>query len=446
MNTRPHAEQKLAEFGLKPVNPPVQSSMYALAAKDPFGFFLRYKLGLVPANAYSEALSRGGWFAENFRFQHDPERLGKLGTLLTNRLSEISVIVRDFGLGEHARQRMVDKERRDFACALGWYEAVIDLPVPGKGNTTVRSYTSQSKWRLLGTEVLFSYTPPEYEYPFVGRFDSLYFDEKTHKVWVRDDKTTSFSADKRTLTFPVEFQAEHYFFCGRELMPMFIEKFGLPEDSTFGGIMHFAFQKPTIDFGSKDRAYWWASEGKRKDKAGAVKDGRLVIRTISTGELESDTAVDNEDSAVQELHAITGKKPTKVYEKEPDLNRYVERCARWYRAEGEYADKKEEREREPVVAFSYLGPEWFASREERYHQRARMLVELCLTKNDPALYRQGPSVVDEYGRVFPTAELYVNPLQAWPEIITKNRLRVVHRYEQLHHENPDDVVIPMEAP
>jgi len=428
---------ELQEMGIFPCEPDVRSSDYKLVRKDPFMYFLVRKCGLVPAFSWSEALSRGGWFAERMLYARHPNPSSPMAEKLRRRLDELGEISSTLNLNPDARHTILEREKKDYACAIGWYEASRDIPMIE--GLTYEKYFSQSHWRHLGSEVL---CRVKWEgIPITCRFDHLYYNEKNHRVWIVDDKTTGYDPHVRVQICPNEFQSQLYTFALRiAIREGLLDKFELGPDLEIGGIWHVAIQKPTIDFGSRDRPYRYVSDGKRKNRRGSwdpsTKELKIFVRT--TGHPVEHQNIENEAEAIAYLHEKCGKKPDKSYEGEPDLDLYMRRCREWYHGEGEYENLMLERGGNPPVAFSWLGKSWVDGVENETKNRILQIQMKRREEIKLSAYPKSEELLTIGGKLIDYAPLYVNPVEKWPSIILDNRLIIRHRDE---HSLVDDFIL-----
>ncbi len=135
-------------------------------------------------------------------------------------------------------------------------------------------------------------------------------------LYIVDLKSCAGSPTQRLSTCPLEFQSEHYLGVGMMLCDDHIwsDLFDLPEDVHMGGFIHIAAQKPTINFGQKDRP--------RVPYEHIFQRGPRAGRSEIRYEYTSDV---------------------------PSWDVYMERCTDWYLSQGEYEHLAPERVDDPVV-------------------------------------------------------------------------------------------------
>ena len=128
------ARQYLESEGLVSRVPSIRSSDYSSALSDPFGYYIRRRLGLIPALSYSEALSRGSYFHTLFALYDRDDRWQIFKRQCAARLTEINNICKDLRIAESHRADAVQNERIDQAMASAWYNAFENLPCINGGS------------------------------------------------------------------------------------------------------------------------------------------------------------------------------------------------------------------------------------------------------------------------------------------------------------------------
>ena len=111
------ARHYLESEGLVPRIPSIRSSDYSSSLSDPFGYYLRRRLGLIPALSYSEALSRGSYFHTLFALYDRDDRWQIFKRQCQSRLTEINNICKQLRVAESARADAVQNEQLDQAVA-----------------------------------------------------------------------------------------------------------------------------------------------------------------------------------------------------------------------------------------------------------------------------------------------------------------------------------------
>ena len=406
------AAEYLRAHQIIPISPPCRSSDYRLCLSDPFVYYMARRLGVVPALSHSKALNRGTWMHN--RFQHFDLPKGRLNllmnTLLGNRLEELTDTCKELGIQAEARKSVLEREEKDFSCSMGWYEAA----------STVSCYEGQSfedillspHWHRLGTEyrLVTSVKTNDRSKPIkcVSQPDLLLYHKGQNSVWILDLKTTAMSPKKRAMGIPLDFQTEHYMFSVNALLQTgdFQKAFNLPSDCRLGGMMHLIIRKPSIEFGMKDRSY-----------------------TIDTSPFKSGPRKGQ-------------PRMEKVYEGEPLLNNYIQRCADWYHATGDYLDKQAEWAEEPPVGISFTSASLVLDEQiqTRYRDRVRLIQRYA---SDLAPHPQNFPMTDSpFTRAdFSTySPFMLAPVGEWPRLIQQEGFVIRRRDEPIPEEIEFDVI------
>lgn len=432
------ARQFLETEGLVPRIPPVRSSDYNLALTDPFAYYLRRRLGLTQALSYSEALSRGSYFHTLFALYDRDDRTQIYRRMCKARLDEINTICRDLRLSEDTRTVSVQNEQVDQAFATAWYSAFENLPcIQGKSAL----HHLSSNYIKLGAEVRLTWVDERFpKTRQVAQFDLLLLDRRTHKIWIVDAKTTSLPPLIRLSTVKEEFQTMHYmhaleWFLDRGLLH---KQYGdrLPEDAELGGMMHMAVLKPSIQFGMADRDFHWESEGKRTGIAGRImrtpvnlKDqGDYVIKWTANPPYP-EPFCGSLDECLAELHKHTGKKPEKAYQGEPSIERYIERCMRWYKGEGEYLDKAPDFQNDPPINISFTHASTMLDKDWRadYLSRVAMIYNLATIEANPCNFHKNIDGLRMGATLHPFSPFYLTEPKEWPGLVQSQQFLVAHR-------------------
>jgi hypothetical protein len=432
------ARDWLEAHGIIPVVPSIRSSD---GGKDEYMFYLGRILGLVPAFSYSTALSLGTWFHKRAELMDQPPEIvdREFEDFLGGRYDEIKELGINYGMGKDAMQPFLDQEYKDAMTARATFEIGMTLPI-SSDISSLNDYLRRPEFPCLGTELVIpdEYSPRDNQAKVQApiQIDRLHYHEPTKTIWITDFKTTAVVASVRAGTCSLDFQTWRYMFRMKkmidsgEIRVWFPE---LPADVTLGGFMHFIIQKPTISFGQNDRLYCYISEGKRSGKSGEAS----LYEHGGWRMLEDDTnkydCFHTEEEAVAALHEYTGKKPEKVYEGEPDFDLFLQRVGRWYNAEGEYLDKKPDREANPPVVISRINALPFFLQEdveEEYTREMNRLYYLCTREPEPFNFsRLANKGLLSYGRLNPYAPFYVSPPANWPEIVAREQFTILHRDE-----------------
>lgn len=389
------SKEWLEAHGLVARQPAIRSSDYESVLHCPFQYYLSRRLGLVQALRWSEALSRGSWFHKRFEHYNLPadEAKRQMEIEYEKRESELTDICINRGIKGESKSNIMEREYQDMMCASAWYEASM-----GPFLETIR----KPHWRVLGTEVVAEYKHPEFG-RLLAQFDMLLYHEKQNSVWIVDLKTTGHNPIERLQTCTIEFQTQHYMHILDWMLKeqSLTRAYEIPRDARLGGMMHVAVQKPTIDFGMKDRD----CDEKEHTLTRGPRKGQIEIR--------------------------------RTYYGEPKIENYIKRCKDWYNATGEYEDKKAERETAPAINISKtdrltLDTRWTTE----YTTRLRLVHHYATVDPLPLNFPKSANYLIQFGKMSPFSPFYLTPTSEWPGFL---------RIEGFMVEDRDDVEVSVSA-
>lgn len=430
------ARQYLESEGLVPRVPSIRSSDYSSALSDPFGYYVRRRLGLIPALSYSEALSRGSYFHTLFALYDRDDRWQIFKRQCAARLTEINNICKDLRIAESHRADAVQNERIDQAMASAWYNAFENLPcIKGQSALDLLS----DNFVKLGSEVRLTWIDERFpKTRQVAQLDLLLLNRKTNKLWIVDAKTTASPPLIRLSTVKEEFQTMHYlhaleWFFTRGLLH---KQYDLPPNVQLGGMMHMAILKPSIQFGQADRDFHWESDGKRTGIAGRIMrspvnlqdQGDYVIKW-TRNQPSPEPCCGTMEECLHVLHEVTGKKPEKIYQGEPSLAKYMERCTRWYKGEGEYLDRAPDFHNDPPVNFSYTHASVMLDKDWRldYLSRVAMIYKLATQEANPCNFLKNIDAIRMGSKLANYSPFYLTEPKDWPALVQTQQFLVAHR-------------------
>ncbi len=368
----PRMRMWLERFGLVNQRPYVRASDFNLAtSRDEFAYYLRRRLRLVHPLEYSLAKERGSWYhawAETYTnpLSTAPE------TRLNARCQELKEAGVRMGMSGASITDMLTRERHDMQVAQAWWESAIASKRPNLQDFL-------DSFRTLGTEVECRTIYRLGTSPIIlgARMDRLLYNEDDDTIWALDYKSTDMAPSVRLSTVPIEFQSVHY----QTLLALlleeewFLELYDLRPSTRVGGMIHVAFQKPSIEFSGKDRAY----------------------------------------------NIVTGPKggQKKEYYGEPVWANYLARVKDWMNGTGEYLHEAPKLINEPRVNWSVVDAALLLddNRVKRYIFELEWLGSLANRPAHPSNFRQASFHLTEYGKLSKWAPFYLNHPREWPTII-----------------------------
>lgn len=423
----------LEEHGIVPVRQPIRGSQWNTACSDPFRFYLTTRLCLTRAFNESKALTAGSW--THFAAEHHNDN-----DAYSHQLNQVRASMREVGLSLRMSNDTIatQLERETFYAetAWVWWHIVSKIPLPN-GVTIDSMYHKDSNFRIVAREVKIR-VPPEHlgtDSEIVIQPDAIAYNEKTDTLWIIDWKSTAWTTDERLSVCPLEFACQLYSHVFAKIMkdktlPHYVPKLAKHVNAKFGGMIHIAYQKPTIKFGREDRPYRWVSDGKRKGIWATIEVvGDKAFRVKHMGaarKWEFTTEYTTLPPALEAMHKLTGKKPEKEYDDEPTLAIYHNRCSDWYHGRNEYGHLEAERNTCPVVNMSTVTydelckPLWL----NEFKNRIAVIDDLAMRHPDPALFPKhgNPTSYNTVPSKDPYYPFYVLPVTDWPAVIVDKQL------------------------
>jgi hypothetical protein len=396
------AKNFLEYHGLVAQKPTIRGSDYEAILHCPFRYYLTRRLGLSSRLFYSEALARGSWFHERMRmgWTRPPEECWlDMLTLLERRIEELTINCRLCGITEDKRQEFIERAEKDMRMACAWFDAMLDVPI--LGGPTVRERLDAPHFRLLGQEVrAFIKNEENCIAVLVCQFDALLYHVEQNSLWIFDPKTTASPTINRLKICPLEFPCQHYSYIAKRLLELGViqREYGIPEDCTFGGMIHVAIRKPSIELSQNDR------------------DCEQYEHTLQSGPRRGQVEI------------------RKRYRGEPRSVNYFDRVRRWYHALEEYEDKRAEREKDPVVnvsttyGSSFQDDNWV----DMYHTRLNLVHAYAILRPCPRNFPQTASGLLRGKDLDLLHEFYFEHPKEWPGLVEQNHLMKTWRDEDLH--------------
>jgi hypothetical protein len=394
----------LEAHGLIPVIPHVRSSDFESCLGDPFRWYLRRRLGLIPMLYKSVALTRGKWFHTRAAIPSDDPTVVRatMDKVWGERVEELKTYFEALGIQGSSQASFLNEEHRDMMMALIWWEVANHTPLPS-GDPALRGKTlheilNQPAWHTLGREVKVTVPWTSRDYGLLYKtieIDRLVYDEQKNGLWIIDYKTCDESPIVRLATCPVEFQTRHYIHTAKDALEQDLldPLLGDFKPTRILGMIHPAVRKPTIIFGQNDR------------------DCTITTRALTRGPRKG--------QMVEE----------KNYEGEPKYENYLARCNRWYRAEGEYEDKAGEWATDPPVNISWSHGNVMLddSTTSLYNTQLTTVAQAITKPPHPGAFAQSASNMRLYGSLSKYAPFYLVPPGHWPEVINNEGFVVAHR-------------------
>lgn len=390
------ASSWLAHNGFVARTPLIRSSDSSLIRTCPFLYYLIRRLSIVPAIRDSEALSHGSWFhayMEGWNPASEPgtETSSSLVELkLAKRSEELATHCKLFGLAPTTLEAMLADERKRCLEACVWAQCSLDVPI-GASGLTIRKYFNQPGFSVVACEPVIDVKMGGVRTPVRIVPDALLFDSIKRRLYIIDYKTTGKAPSERASVCPIEFQTRLYSMAIIEALrtQTIQESFGLPADTSYGGMVHICVQKPGIRFSGKDRAT------------------ATVEKVITRGP----------NKGVTQL-------TSKMYG-DPVLGNYLNRVRDWYIAEGDYVSEKLARETCPVVNISYTTAPYF-EQDHVISQTQSTIEEInrYATMNpEPAYFPQfSDGCWSHQSGISDYAGFYLSTPLAWPQVMRDNRL------------------------
>lgn len=401
----------LESQGLTARRPAVRSSDVGLAIDSPFVYYLARRLGVVKALRWSKALNRGTWAHHAFGALCRNSTIDTYEKLLFARMVELQETMSLVGPSSPDAQRAIlEREERDCRCAWAWLNIGLSIPLKSAhfSGSFRDIYLNPENYEILGLEQLFqtelfirtrqTKSSRGDRVPVVTQPDLLLFNRSTHALLIVDLKTHTGSVEDRLASCPFEPQTQLYLESLNSLLDEGIihQRWPhLPKDLRVAGMLHLVLQRPSIDFGSLDRHYTLDSTPfKSGPRKGQPRNER-------------------------------------VYDGEPDFALYLERCRDWYCGTGLYADKADDRLRDPPVGVSFTS--WDIAQTEWWQAdlQHRLYTVQLLRKRDPHPHNfpRPTSLLSSYGELNAYAPFLQTDPSHWPEVMEREGFIISHRDE-----------------
>lgn len=406
----------LEEMGLRPSTPPIRSSHYGMALRDPWSYYVIHRLGLVPKLSWSKCLTLGSWFHTACEFHQNPKAHEPHATpwaayreLLNARLQELAAICASIGHSPQAVEKIGLREEREAYSAWALYHGSSKVPLPSSSLTWTETLHHR-KYVVLGTEIDLTMTHPVINHPVGVRLDALLYHREHNTLWIVDYKTTSKSIMDRAAICPIEFQTQLYLDVVDTLlttchpsMEKLLAPLNLTEDQyntlSVRGMMHVIIRKPGIQFGMEDRDF--------EDKE----------FTPTRGPNKGVTRME------------------RVYVGQPKLSNYVRRVSDWYTRSGTYLHLAETESAETFPVGISHSPKSLVLADDQlhsYHSRLKFLHSMATRIPAPENFLVNPGAADGHDHISHITDLSVVDIANWPTVISSHNLMV---------RKPDETII-----
>lgn len=443
------AREYLESHGLVPRIPTIRSSDEGII-ECPFMYYLTRRLGLGSALRWSEALNRGTWAHTRFEvINRDPDFAASyIRSKLVERTDELRAICKQLDISSEKALRIVDREKQDALTATAWVNASTHYRNPAS-NQLALGWTHAFKakhWHFAASECRVVIKHDDYpKTPLVAQYDWLLLNLDTNTLWLPDLKTTSKIPYQLAQVFPIDFQTNHYITIAHNALAsgQLQAEFDLPSDVKLGGMIHIIIQKPTIEFGQKDRRYHWTAQSTKKKVV--VKEGRAVPFndgwTVSavdlvekTQHVTAETPL-TEQEAVATLNEYVGVKPKKDYTGEADPLFYEQRCINWYLGVGDYEHERANRmagETAPVMISTTPASDVLAlANHAEYNRRLKRIYDLATAEPEPGNFVRTRGGMETLHGLSNFAPFFVAPVRDWPTIVERHNFIQAFRDEDL---------------
>ena len=322
--------------------------------------------------------------------------------LLSDRLDELEEICQAIGIKGESKDNVLEREKKDVACASAWYQVAMDLKVPQQV-PTVNEFLKQEHFQHLGSElgirIHMPHTHRAGKVMLTGMYDLLLYHKEQNSIFIVDAKTTAANPEERLITCPIEFQTQHYMM----VLKFAIENgyisafFDLPQDVKVGGMIHIAIQKPTIEFGMKDRD----CEEYEHELTRGPRKGQIEIRRNYSGE--------------------------------PRFENYLRRCEDWYRGQGEYEHLADRWCMAPPINYSLTYGSLLMDEDylDEYYARVALIRQYVQCKAYPKNFPRSANHLRQFGRMSPFTPFYMTHPKEWPDLIKSESFMQLDRDEEV---------------
>jgi hypothetical protein len=392
----------LEEMGLRPQTPTIRSSHYGQALRDPWGYFVVQRLGLVPKISWSQCLTLGSWYhtACEHHLNQSPHPWASYRKLIDARLHELAAICTESGYMPTAIEKTAAREEREAYSAWALFHGSAKVPLPSNAMSWLEAIQNKERYIVLATEFEFSMKHPLIQHPVGIRVDAILYHKQHNVLWLVDYKTTSKAPMDRSATCPIEFQTQLYIDVMRlaveDRSPRIEELLAPLELSkekrnklTVQGMQHIIIKKPGIRFGLEDRDF------EEKEFIPSRGPNKGVARI------------------------------EREYVGEPRLSNFVRRVSDWYLRTGMYTHLAEKEPESPVlISNSPASLVLDKNGLHAYYSRLKYLYSLATRLPSPDNFLVNPGASDDHGHISYITDLSVVDIADWPAVISAQGLMV----------------------
>lgn len=248
------AREFLESKGIRAISPPIRATLERDLTGDPFEFYLKNRLGIVPISFKPSALTTGSLYhtymetrrtieSEIFTTEHGTPSDAIRAEV--EHLHDVAVALSDDdGLlphGQDIENYMKDLEKEaSLANAMGRLTDEL-MPLRSK---------AYKEMEVLHVEKLCKVRVEGLRNPLAARFDTIVADHQRKECWLEDHKTTSADPKLRAASLPWEFSVRLYRVVGVKSE----EALELPYPLV--GMRHNIVQKPAIRLRTSKAETW----------------------------------------------------------------------------------------------------------------------------------------------------------------------------------------------
>ena len=389
---------------LVPVEPPIRTSDYSSALKNPFGYFLHRRLGMAHCLYEAEALDEGSWThkAQEFDTFEEPayseasrERYESAVAAAVTAKEDVAYRVLGWPYESVETLKMQTLQRAYKALAL--YQTARNLP---SGNFRgLQRFISQPHITVIGREMRLEAVLDGR--PVVGILDLLLLNGLTGLLLPIDTKTTKLRAHVRTATCAIEPQTLIY--------PRLVE----------ANLDHIRAENPDLEIRGIAGFCHWVCERPEIRLSGKDRDFREVPHTLKSGPRKGQIEIRKEWTS-----------------DEPKFENYIQRVKDWFLGQGDYLSEASLLQVEPRVDFSMVPWENIRDRSRDVRVILDVIDRWRTMEPDPSLFPKNPEALISNGELTTFSDFYLTEPRVWPILMDQHGIVVRHR-EDLEYGEED---------